>query len=147
MKEKTLSKVVIILLSVVLAVTGALAAYVYISNQQLGRELRSIRREIDDIDAGSGEDTAAQLALLSGGLMEELESTIDGVAADISAQISDEMAGQIGGVQEALTKYDDDIASITSSLEELNENMVAVNEVIVSLQEILDSFKSFLKIG
>ncbi len=147
MKEKTLSKIIIIFLAVVLAAMGALAAFVYVSNQRLEKELRSIRREIDDIDTAAGDDTAAQLALLSGALMEELEGTIEGVTADISAQISEQMAEQIGGVEEALSKYDDDIASISSSLEELNENMVAVSKVIVSLQEILDSIKDFLKIS
>lgn len=57
MKEKTLSIIIIFL-----AARGALAAFVYISNQRLEKELCSIRREIDDIDAGEGDGTAAQLA-------------------------------------------------------------------------------------
>lgn len=145
MKEKTLSKIIIIFLAVVLAATGALAAFVYVSNQRLEKELRSIRREIDDIDAG--DDTATQLAILSGTLMEELSGTIEGVTAGISAQIAAEIAQEISSIEDTFAKYDDDIKSIVTSLEELNENMVAVNEVIVSLQEILDSIKDFFKIS
>ncbi len=147
MKEKTLSKVMIIFLAVVLAATGALAAVVCISNQRLERELASIRREIKDIETDSGDDSAAHLAILSQTLAGELEGTIEQVTADISGQIATQIEAEMSGVEESLAKYDGDIASIVTSLEELNTNMVAVNEVIVSVQEILDSIKNFLKIA
>ena len=146
MKEKTLSKIVIILLAAVLAVTGALAAYVIVSNQQLEKELRSIRREIDNIETDSSGDMTAQLALLSESFMGDIETKIEEITQGISADIGTQIADQISGVENALSKYDGDIETITASLEELNESMTQVNEVITSLQEILDSIKSFLKI-
>ena len=138
MKEKTLLRVVIIMLAVVLAVTGALAAYLYISNQRVEKELRSIQRQLDEIEENMGEQSPIDFTALSQMFMGELEGKVD--------EITQEIKEEIAAVENSFMQYDDDIESITSSLEELAVSMESANEVITDLQEILDSIKNFLRI-
>ena len=132
-----MGKVLIVLLSVNLAALLALGTFLYFSSESIKQQQRVLERRVEDIEPceNSSEESIAVISAIMSG---ELESKVDEVTVQISEQIA--------YIEDSLGKYDKDIASISASLEELNDNMENVNSVILSLQEILDSIKNFLNI-
>lgn len=144
--NNNLNRILAVLLVINLAITCTLVIVLINSTNNLKEEQKRIANLIKEIEPCQEDDQAEGLAVMGSLFMSELEGKVDEIAVELKTEITSEIESEIAGFEESFSKYDEDIKSIASSLEELNVKMESVNNVMMSLQEILDSIKSFLNI-
>lgn len=145
--KNNLSRILGVLLVINLAITCTLVIVVINSTSKLQQDQKRIEQLIEEIETCQDDDQSDSLAVMGGIFMSEMEGKVDEIAVELKDEIILQIESEVAGFKDSLSKYDEDIQSIASSLEELNDKMESVNAVMVSLQEILDSIKSFLNIG
>lgn len=144
--NNNLSRILAVLLVINLAITCTLVIVLINSTNKLQEEQKRIANLIEEIEPSEEGDQTEGLAVMGGIFMSEMEGKVDEIAAELKTEITSEIESEIAGFEDSFSKYDEDIKSIASSLEELNVKMESVNNVMMSLQEILDSIKNFLNI-
>lgn len=144
--NNNLSKILAVLLVINLAITCTLVLVLINSTNKLQEEQKRIANLIEEIEPIEEGDQTEGLAVMGGIFMSEMEGKVDEIATELKTEITSQIETKIAGFEESFSKYDEDIKSIASSLEELNVKMESVNNVMMSLQEILDSIKNFLNI-
>lgn len=144
--NNNLIRVLAVLLVINLAITCTLVIVLINSTNKLQQEQKLIANLIEEINPCEEGDQTEGLAVMGSIFMSEMEGKVDEIAVELKTEIKSEIESEITGFKESFSKYDKDIKSIASSLEELNVKMESINNVMMSLQEILDSIKSFLNI-